>query len=149
MTFLPGQSGNPAGRPRGSRNKKTIALEALLDAESDAVIQKVIGLAKMGDDLAIRLCVERMLAPRRERPVPLRLPRIETDADARRAAAEVMDALGEGEVTPKEAERLLRAIAGVAVIMQSTEVAARLQQIEERLAESSGDQAPRRIAAAS
>jgi hypothetical protein len=113
------------------------------------VIQKVIGLAKMGDDLAIRLCVERMLAPRRERPVPLRLPRIDTDADAREAAAEVMDALGEGEVTPKEAEHLLRAIAGVAVIMQSTEVAARLQQIEERLAERAGDQAPRRIAAAS
>jgi len=149
MTFLPGQSGNPAGRPRGSRNKKTIALEALLDAESEAVIQKVIGLAKMGDDLAIRLCVERMLAPRRERPVPLKLPRIETDADARQAAAEVMEALGEGEVTPTEAEHLLRAIAGVAVIMQSTEVAARLQQIEERLAERSGDQAPRRIAAAS
>jgi hypothetical protein len=149
MTFLPGQSGNPAGRPRGARNKKSIALEALLDAESEAVIQKVIGLAKMGDDLAIRLCVDRMLAPRRERPVPLRLPRIETDADARRAAAEVMDALGEGEVTPKEAEHLLRTIAGVAVIMQSTEVAARLQQIEERLAERSGDQAPRRIAAAS
>jgi hypothetical protein len=149
MTFLPGQSGNPAGRPRGARNKKTIALEALIDAESEAVIQKVIGLAKMGDDLAIRLCVDRMLAPRRERPVPLRLPRIETDADARRAAAEVMEALGEGEVTPKEAEHLLRTIAGVAVIMQSTEVAARLQQIEERLAERAGDQAPRRIAAAS
>jgi len=149
MTFLPGQSGNPAGRPRGARNKKTLALEALLDAESEALIQKVIGLAKMGDDLAIRLCVDRMLAPRRERPVPLRLPRIETDADARRAAAEVMDALGEGEVTPKEAEHLLRAIAGVAGIMQSTEVAARLQQIEERLAERPAGEAPRQLAAVS
>src|SRR5580704_9387456 len=104
MTFLPGQSGNPAGRPRGARNKKTLALEALLDGESEALMQRLIDLAKLGDDLAMRLCMERMLAPQRERPVPLRLPRIETDADARRASAEVIEALGEGEVTPKEAE---------------------------------------------
>src|SRR5580700_4665030 len=125
MTFLPGQSGNPAGRPRGSRNKKTLALEALLDGESEALMQRLIDLAKMGDDLAMRLCVDRMLAPQRERPVPLKLPRIESDQDARRASAEVMDALGEGEITPKEAERLLRAVAGAAMIMQSTEIAAR------------------------
>src|ERR1700746_1210330 len=100
MTFLPGQSGNPAGRPRGARNKKTIALEALLDGESEALMEKMIGMAKMGADLAMRLCMERMLAPQRERPVPLRLPRIEGDADARQASAEVIEALGEGEVTP-------------------------------------------------
>jgi Family of unknown function (DUF5681) len=149
MTFLPGQSGNPAGRPRGSRNKKTLAVETLLDGESEALMQRLIDLAKMGDDLAMRLCVERMLAPQRERPVPLRLPRIESDQDARRASAEVMDALGEGEITPKEAERLLRAVAGAAMIMQSTEIAARLNWIEERLAERSGGEAPRQIAAVS
>jgi hypothetical protein len=149
MTFLPGQSGNPAGRPRGSRNKKTLALEALLDGESEALMQRLIDLAKMGDDLAIRLCVDRMLAPRRERPVPLKLPRIESDQDARRASAEVMDALGEGEITPKEAERLLRAVAGAAMIMQSTEIAARLNWIEERLAEVPAGEAPRQIAAVS
>ena len=149
MTFLPGQSGNPAGRPRGARNKKTLALEALLDGESEALMQRLIDLAKMGDDLALRLCVERMLAPQRERPVPLKLPRIESDQDARRAAAEVMAALGEGEITPKEAERLLRAVAGAAMIMQSTEVAARLNWIEERLAEPAAGEVPRQIMAAS
>ena len=30
MTFQPGQSGNPAGRAVGSRNKKTLAAEAAL-----------------------------------------------------------------------------------------------------------------------
>jgi hypothetical protein len=149
MTFLPGQSGNPAGRPRGARNKKTLALEALLDGESEALMQRLIDLAKLGDDLALRLCIERMLAPQRERPVPLKLPRIESDQDARRASAEVMDALGEGEITPKEAERLLRAVAGAAMIMQSTEVAARLNWIEERLAESPAGEAPQQIAAVS
>jgi Family of unknown function (DUF5681) len=149
MTFLPGQSGNPAGRPRGARNKKTIALEALLDGESEALMQKMIGMAKVGDDLAMRLCMERMLAPQRERPVPLHLPRIDSEADARRASAEVIAALGEGEITPKEAEHLMRAIAGAAVIMQSSEIAARLQRIEQRLAERPALAAPRQLVAAS
>ena len=148
MPFQPGQSGNPAGRPRGSRNKKTIVLEALVDGEAEAVMQKVITMAKMGDDVAMRLCVERMMPPRRERPVPLPLPRIETDADARQASADVIEALAEGEVTPKEAEQLLRAIAGAAVIQQSNEVAARLSRMEQRLAERA-DEAPRQITAAS
>jgi hypothetical protein len=149
MTFLPGQSGNPAGRPRGARNKKTIALEALLDGESEALMEKIIAFAKMGDDIAMRLCVERMMPPRRERPVPLRLPRIESEADARRASAAVIEALGEGEVTPKEAEHLMRAIAGAAVIIQSSEIAARLKRMEEQFAERAVAQPPRQLVAAS
>ena len=147
MTFLPGQSGNPAGRPRGSRNKKTLFLESLLDGESEALMRRLIGLAKMGDDLAMRLCVERMMPPRRDRPVPLALPRIESEADARRACGEVIEALSEGEVTPKEAEQLLRAIAGAGVIMQSGEMAERMKWIQERLAALSAEKAPRQIAA--
>jgi len=50
MPFQPGQSGNPAGRPRVSRNKKTIVLEAMVDGEAEAVMQKMITLAKMGQD---------------------------------------------------------------------------------------------------
>jgi len=146
MTFLPGQSGNPAGRPRGARNKKTLALEALLEGESEALMEKMIGLAKMGDDLAMRLCMERMLAPQRERPVPLRLPRIESEADAHRAAAEIIEALGEGEVTPKEAERLLRALAGAAVITQSSDIAARLKRIEDAVAQRPALPAPPQLA---
>jgi hypothetical protein len=34
--FAPGQSGNPAGRPKGARNKATLAVEALLVGEAEA-----------------------------------------------------------------------------------------------------------------
>lgn len=43
-------------------------------------MQKIIGMANMDEEVAIRLCVEGMVAPRRERPVPLDLPRIESKA---------------------------------------------------------------------
>ena len=31
--FKPGKSGNPAGKPKGSRHATTLAMEALLDGE--------------------------------------------------------------------------------------------------------------------
>jgi hypothetical protein len=147
MTFLPGQSGNPAGRPRGSRNKKTLMLEALLDDESETLMRRVIGLAKMGDDVAMRLVFARMLPPRRDRPVPLGLPRIESEADARRASGDVMEAVGAGEVTPQEAEQLLRVIAGATIVMQSSGTAERMKRLQEQVAQLSAERAPRQIAA--
>ena len=146
MTFVPGQSGNPAGRPRGSRNKKTLMLEALLDDESEALMRRVIGLAKMGDDVAMRLVFARMLPPRRDRPVPIELPRIESEADARRASGDVMEALGSGEITPQEAEQVLRVIAGAAMVMQSSNMGASIRWLQEQVAQLSAERAPRQIA---
>jgi hypothetical protein len=56
--FKPGQSGNPSGRPHGSRNKATLALEALLDGEGEAITRKALE----GDTAALRLCLERIYA---------------------------------------------------------------------------------------
>jgi hypothetical protein len=135
MTFQPGESGNPAGRPPGARNKKALAVEALLDDESEEVMRKLIGLAKVGDEVALRLCVDRMLPRRRERPVPLQLPRIRTDDDVRAAIDRITEALGEGEVTPREAADLLKFVDGASWTLQSSDVVARLDRIETRIAQ--------------
>lgn len=37
--WKPGESGNPAGRPKGARNKATLAVEALLDGQHEALTQ--------------------------------------------------------------------------------------------------------------
>jgi hypothetical protein len=42
--FKPRQSGNPNGRPKGARNAATVAMEVLLDNESDALTRKAIEL---------------------------------------------------------------------------------------------------------
>jgi hypothetical protein len=81
--------------------------------------------------------------------VPLALPRNETDADARQASANVIAALGEGEITPKEAEHLLRTVAAAGVIIQSSEIIARLIRLEEGLARLIAAQTPLQITAAS
>jgi hypothetical protein len=95
----------------------------------------------------MRLVFARMLPPRRDRPVPLELPRIESEADARRASGDVMEALGAGEVTPQEAEQLLRVIAGATIVMQSSGTAERMKRLQEQVAQLSAERAPRQIAA--
>ena len=68
--FRRGESGNPAGRPIGARHKATILAEALLDGEAEGLTRKVLEMALAGHTVALRLCMERILPPRRERPVP-------------------------------------------------------------------------------
>jgi Family of unknown function (DUF5681) len=82
MPFKPEQSGNPHGRPRGARNRATIAAETVLDGEADALTRKAIDLAKQGDTAALRLCIERILPARKDRPVSFNMPRIERVGDS-------------------------------------------------------------------
>src|SRR5215468_12084488 len=79
--FLKGQSGNPRGRRFGARNKKTLAAAVLLEGESEALTRKAVELALEGDPTALRLCIERILSPCRERPVKFTLPPIENADD--------------------------------------------------------------------
>jgi hypothetical protein len=110
MKFQPGQSGNPAGRPPGSLNKKTIALEEVFIERADEVLNQIIDRAKDGEKTAMRLCMERISAPKRERPVAVELPVIESPADARKAIAVVTTELAEGSLTITEATRLIALI---------------------------------------
>src|SRR4030095_15699898 len=104
--FKQGQSGNPSGRPQGSRNKATIAVDALLDGEAETITRKAIELAKAGDTVALRLCLDRIAAPRRDRPVAFTLPAIEIVADLSKASAARLQAVACGDLTPSEAAEL-------------------------------------------
>ena len=94
--FEAGQSGNPKGRPKGSRNKTTLAAENLLEGEADAIMRKLVEKAKDGDSTALRLCLERMLPPRRDRSVSFELDEIKSPADAVRASSSVLAACADG-----------------------------------------------------
>ena len=90
--FEPGQSGNPSGRPKGARNKATLAIEALLDGDAEALTRKVVAMALEGNIPALRLCFERLLPPRRDRAFAFDLPKIESATDAVAASGESFQA---------------------------------------------------------
>lgn len=128
--FKRGQSGNPDGRPKGSRNAATVAAEALLDGETEALTRKAIELAKGGDLVAIRLCLERILPARRERPVAFDLPDLKTPADAVQASAAIAGAVSRGELTPGEAEAMARLVQAFAQSVMAHEHEKRLNNLE-------------------
>src|SRR4051812_17528519 len=105
----PFAAGNP-GRPKGTRNKATLAVEMLLDGEAETLTRKAVEMALAGDTVAMRLCLERILPPRRDRHVPFALPKLETAADAVKATAAIVDAVAAGELTPSEAAELSKLV---------------------------------------
>src|SRR5262249_57635574 len=70
MPFQKGQSGNPAGRPRGIVNRATALAQNLLSERAEGIARKVIELAEEGDMAAIRVCMERLRPPPNPHPGP-------------------------------------------------------------------------------
>jgi hypothetical protein len=101
--FTKGRSGNPAGKPRGARHRATLAAEALLDGEAEALTRKAIELALAGDPIAMRLRLDRILPPRRECPTTFALPDLGSVADAGAARAAVLAAVASGKTCLSEA----------------------------------------------
>jgi hypothetical protein len=130
--FQKGHSGNPQGRPPGARNAATMMAEQLLDGEAETITRKAIELAKQGDLTALRLCLERIVPPRRERPVNFTLPEINSIDNATQAMAAITAAVANGELTPTEAAELSHVIEGYIKAIEATEVERRLRLLEER-----------------
>jgi hypothetical protein len=128
--FKPGQSGNPAGRPRGSRHKVTLAIEAMLDGEAEALTRKALDLALAGDMTALRLCLDRIAPPRKDRPIAFALPALAQAADAAKASAAIVEAVAVGELTPSEAGDLSRVIDGFTRTLEATELEQRIERLE-------------------
>ena len=128
--FRPGQSGNPGGRPKGARNKITVAIEALIDAASTDIATKAIELAKAGDATMIRALLDRAAPPRRDRHIPFELPPMERAADAVKAAAAIAQAVADGELTPSEASELSDFVANYAKALEISDLEVRLQRLE-------------------
>ncbi len=133
--FKPGQSGNPAGRPKGLRNRATRAAEALLDNEAEALTRRAIDAALTGDGTALRICMDRLIPPRRDRPVSFELPPIETAADASRAMAAILSAVAVGDLSPGEGEAVGKLVELHLKALEACEFEARLAALESVRAE--------------
>lgn len=105
--WKPGQSGNPKGKPTGSRNKATLLAATLIDGEAEKITRLAVDMALCGDPTAMRLCMERLLPPRKGCPVRFSMGRLETTQDVTNAYSRVWEAVGRGKLTPEEATALL------------------------------------------
>jgi Family of unknown function (DUF5681) len=131
--FTSGKSGNPLGRPKGSRNKTTMAVEALLDGEAEGIARKAVEKALEGDMAALRLCLERLLARRRDRPVTFDLPKIQNVNDLVSASSAIVKACAAGTLSPGEAVEVMALISSHLRVLEMTEIEARVISLEKAL----------------
>jgi Family of unknown function (DUF5681) len=125
--FVPGVSGNPAGKPPGARARATRLAEKLMAGDAEAVVRAVIEAAKGGDMTAARLVLDRIAPPCRGRRVWLALPPIVGAADLVKALAAVADAMARGVLSAEEAQ-------SAAAVLEHHRKAVETHDLERRIA---------------
>ena len=128
--FQPGKSGNPAGRPAGSRNKATLAIEALLDGEAEALTRKAVAMALQGDTVALRLCMDRICPPRKDRPISFKMPPVNNVSDAASVIRSVMEEVAIGSISPGEAKAVSEVLECYRRLVETSELEHRLEALE-------------------
>jgi Family of unknown function (DUF5681) len=128
--FEPGRSGNPGGRPAGSRNRTTVALELLLDGEAENLTRKAVEMALTGDTTAMRLCMDRIYPARKDTPVSFDMPKLETAADAVKAMAAIIGAVASGDLTPVEANELSKLVDTFTRAIEAHDLDERIRRLE-------------------
>ncbi|WP_163650735.1 DUF5681 domain-containing protein [Modicisalibacter sp. 'Wilcox'] len=126
--FVPGQSGNPSGRP-----SRAAELRKLLDGDAEDVARKVAEAAKGGDLRAAELVLARCVPVHRpsHAPTPFDLDRDKPLADQGR---DVLAAIASGELPPDTGKHLLDALTALARVAEIDELQARMAKLEEELA---------------
>jgi hypothetical protein len=125
----PFQPGNP-GRPPGARHKATLAAEALLDGEAEGLTRKCVEAALAGDMGALRICMDRILPARKERPVNFQIPPLQSAEDAAAAMAAITEAVAGGELTLAEADTASALVERFVRTLEAGEFEKRLRALE-------------------
>lgn len=127
--FQKGQSGNPAGKPKGAKDRRT-EMRALLQPHADKLIQTAVNLALAGDVQALRICIDRIIPPVREDRLQVDLPDIADAAGCTEAQAAIMKAVASGELLPSQGEALAGLVEHQRRAMYDQDLAKRIEAIE-------------------
>ena len=121
------------GKRATTRNRATEAAELLLEGEAEKLTRKAVECALEGDALALKLCLDRLIPPRRGRPVRLDgVPPVRGAADLGDTMAAIATAATVGEITPGEAAELARVVEIFVRAVETSDFERRLRQLEDR-----------------
>ncbi len=90
-------------------------------------------MALGGDATALRLCLERLVPPRKDSPVSLTLPDVKTPADVLNAQSAILKAVGDGDLTPIEASTLSGLVENTRKTIETQDLEQRLTALETTL----------------
>lgn len=118
------------GKPKGSRHTVTKQAEALLEGEAQALTRKAIEKALEGDTTALKLCLDRIAPPRKDRLVHFDLPTVASIQDSAQAATTVIQAVAAGQITPSEANTVMGLVEAFSRVSERADLEARIEALE-------------------
>jgi hypothetical protein len=126
-----GQSGNPAGRPKGSRHAALLALDQIGAEAGKDIMAAVVAAAKGGDMRACDILLRRLWPERKGRPVRMHLPAIIAPRDIVAALGAVADAVAAGELSPEEGAAVAGILEAQRRAVETVEMEARIAALEQ------------------
>lgn len=125
--FKAGQSGNPAGRPKGALGKATRWREAL-EPHGDDLFKVAVDHALDGDMTALKLCLERISPPVKPTSDPV-LFDLSGDTLSDKAES-VLQAIAGGVIDVDSGRKLIGAISDLGKIIEVDSILERLEALE-------------------
>jgi len=110
-----------------------LAIEQLLEGEGEKLARKAVERALAGDVLALRLCLERICPPRRERHIRIELPETTDARSISGAFAALLRAVAAGEVEPGQAARLAQMLEAHRRVIETEMLEQRIAELEEKM----------------
>ncbi len=130
--FMPGASGNPRGRPRGSQNKMTVIFKEVIGQDAKDMAEVLKRKAMGGDMRALQLIVDRIFPAPKDAPSEISeaLPNVTTPAEALEFLGVVMRSVGRGEISPSQAKDLTQVVSIFIAALEVVDLAKRVEAIE-------------------
>lgn len=123
--FQPGQSGNPAGRPK-NKTPATLLRKAIADDMPD-IITSLVGLAKNGDVAAAKVLLDRVCPPLKPQAMPISLPVSDSLTEQ---GNEIIIAILAGQIPPDIGSQLITALSHQAKLIEIDDLAKRVEALE-------------------
>jgi hypothetical protein len=140
MTWKPGESGNPKGRERGSKNVRTREVIEKINGQTDSLVLLADTCGSSGAPLAIRVTAATALARYQHAPAArlirksIKLPQVETIADATACIAHIGNLAATRKIGLDEAADLVNIQKAFIEARVSAELEQRIVAIEIALA---------------
>lgn len=128
--FKPGESGNPAGRPRGSGLSGK--LREAIAKDTPQILATLAQQARDGDVQAARLLLDRVLPPLRAESAAVELPAMQDAETHTERAQAALEAAAGGRIPPDVAASLVAAAAQLAKLAELDDMEARIRALENR-----------------